>query len=87
MPVGPVSRPRWRYLWFGLRGLIILVLVLGCWLVWIIHLAQVQREAVAEIVNDGGTVRCRVSARNNMRPARLVKKPSVFRLGGRGLVS
>jgi hypothetical protein len=56
MPVGSVSRPSWRYLWFGVRVLIILVLVLGFWLVWIVHLARIQREAVAAIAKDGGTV-------------------------------
>ena len=44
-----VSRPSWRYMWFCVRVLIILVLVLGFWLVWIVHLAQIQREAVAAI--------------------------------------
>jgi internalin A len=56
MPVRPVSRPSRRYLWFGLRVLIILVLVLGYWLVRIFHLTQIQREAVAAIENGGGTV-------------------------------
>jgi hypothetical protein len=56
MPVGSVSRRSWRYLWFVVRVLIILVLVLGIWLVWIVHLAQVQHEAVAAIEKDGGTV-------------------------------
>ncbi len=56
MPVGSVSRPSWRYMWFCVRVLIILVLVLGFWLVWIVHLAQIQREAVAAIAKDGGTV-------------------------------
>ena len=56
MPVGSVSRPSWRYMWFCVRVLIILVLVLGFWLVWIMHLAQIQREAVAAIAKDGGTV-------------------------------
>ena len=56
MPVVFVSRPSWRYMWFCVRVLIILVLVLGFWLVWIVHLAQIQREAVAAIAKDGGTV-------------------------------
>ena len=56
MPVRSISRPSWRYLWFGVRVLSILVLVLGFWLVWIMHLAKIQREAVAAIENDGGTV-------------------------------
>ena len=56
MPVGPVSRPLRWYLWFGVRGLVILVLLLGFWLVWLFHLAQIQREAVLAIKKDGGTV-------------------------------
>jgi hypothetical protein len=56
MSVGHVSRLSRRYLWFGVRGLSILVLVLGFLLAWIFHLAQIQREAVAAIENDRGTV-------------------------------
>ena len=56
MPAGPVSRPWRRYVWFGVRGLIVLVLLLCFWLVWNFHLAGIQREAVLAIEKDGGTV-------------------------------
>jgi internalin A len=37
------------------RGLILLVLVVGVWLGWIIRSARIQREAVAAIQRAGGT--------------------------------
>ncbi len=46
-------RPRAR---LSLRALMIIVLVLGCGLGWIVRSAQVQREAVAAVVQGGGRV-------------------------------
>jgi hypothetical protein len=57
MPAGPVSRP-WRgFLRFRLRGLIVLVIVVGAGLGWIVRQAHVQRDAVATIEEAGGSVR------------------------------
>jgi hypothetical protein len=50
-------RPWRRYLHLSLRSLLALVLVWGIWLGWIVHCAQVQREAVAAIERAGGEVR------------------------------
>jgi hypothetical protein len=57
MPAGPVSRPWRRYLRFSVRGLIVLVLVLGAGLGWLVRGARIQREAVAAITIPGGAVR------------------------------
>ena len=51
-----VSRSWRHYLRFSLRGLIVLVLLIGGWLGWIVRNAQVQREAVAAIERAGGWV-------------------------------
>jgi Leucine Rich repeat len=52
------SRPGARSLWsrvrFSIRGLIVLVLAIGCGLGWIVHDARVQRDAVAAIQSTGG---------------------------------
>ena len=50
----PVSRPWRRYLRFSVRGLIVLVLVIGAGLGWIVRNAHIQREAVAAIYSAGG---------------------------------
>jgi hypothetical protein len=51
-----VSRP-WRgILRLSVRWLIVLVLVIGVWLGWIVRSARIQREAVAAIMRDGGSV-------------------------------
>jgi internalin A len=47
------KRPWRRYLRLSLRGLIVLVLVVGGSLSWLVHLAHVQREAVAVIERAG----------------------------------
>ena len=41
---------------FSLRGLIVLVLIVGCWLGWMVRSAQIQRAAVAAIERSGGWV-------------------------------
>ena len=48
-----VARPWRRYLRISLRGLIVLVLVLGGALGWMVHRAEVQRDAVAAIERFG----------------------------------
>jgi internalin A len=50
----PKSRRRWLRL--SVRGLVILVLLSGCWLGWEVQQAQVQREAVAAIRRANGNV-------------------------------
>jgi hypothetical protein len=58
MPLSP-PQSRWRWLRFSLRGLILLVLIVGGGLGWIAHIkraAERQRDAVAAIRNVGGSV-------------------------------
>jgi internalin A len=56
LPSGP-SPKSWRHrLQISIRGLVILVLILGGWLGWMVRRAQVQRNAVAAIVRGGGSV-------------------------------
>jgi hypothetical protein len=57
MPGGTVSRSRRSFLRFSLRGLIVLVVVVGVGLGWVVRQAHVQRDAVAAIVGAGGAVR------------------------------
>jgi hypothetical protein len=52
----PVSRPWRRFLRFSMRGLIVLVLVVGTGLGWLIRSARIQRDAVAAITRAGGSV-------------------------------
>ena len=56
IPARPLPRP-WRgYLRFSVRGLVLLVLVIGVGLGWIVRSAAIQREAVAAIRNAGASV-------------------------------
>ena len=48
--------PPRRWLRVSLRGLMILVLLIGGGLGWLVHRAKVQRDAVAAIRRSGGTV-------------------------------
>jgi hypothetical protein len=57
MPAGPVWRPCRRFLRFSVRGLIVLVLVVGAGLGWLVREARIQRDAVAAIKRAGGSVR------------------------------
>jgi hypothetical protein len=50
----PRTWPSW--LRISVRSLMILILLLGCVLGWVVHRAQVQRDAVAAIHADGGFV-------------------------------
>jgi hypothetical protein len=52
----PVSLSWGRFLRFRVRGLIVLVLVIGVWLGWIVRSAQIERDAVAAVVKAGGGV-------------------------------
>jgi internalin A len=56
MPADPTSRPWRRYLRFSVRGLIVLVLLIGLGLGWFVRSARIQREAVAAILAAGGYV-------------------------------
>ena len=56
MPTGSVPRAWRRYLRFSVRGLIVLVLVIGVGLAWLVRNAQIQRDAVAQIENARGQV-------------------------------
>jgi hypothetical protein len=57
MPARDISHSRRKYLRFSVRGLIVLVLVIGTWLGWIVRSAHIQREAVAAITKAGGSVK------------------------------
>jgi hypothetical protein len=52
----PVPNPLRRFLRVSVRGLIVVVLVIGAWLGWVVHQAHVQRDAVAAIRYTGGSV-------------------------------
>jgi internalin A len=56
MQAGPVSPPWRRYLRFSLRGLIVVVLVIGVGLGWVVREAHIQRDAVAAIRRAGCSV-------------------------------
>ncbi len=56
MPTPPVTRRWQRFLRFSVRGLIVLVLLIGAGLGWLVRSARIQREAVAEIKNARGNV-------------------------------
>ena len=49
----PASRPRRRFLRLSVRGLIVVVVVIGVWLGCIVR-TRVQRDAVVAIENAGG---------------------------------
>jgi hypothetical protein len=52
----PRMRPWWRYLRLSVRGLMLVVLAVGGYLGWWLHLARVQRQAVAAIRGAGGSI-------------------------------
>ena len=52
----PASRPWRRFLRFSVRGMIVLVLIVGAWLGWIVRSARIQSEAVEAIRDAGGQV-------------------------------
>ena len=57
MNAEPTRGPWWRRARLSVRGLIILVLVIGGGLGWVVRSAQLQREAVAAIQRAGGRVK------------------------------
>jgi hypothetical protein len=56
VPTETASRPWRRFLRFSVRGLIVLVLVIGVGLGWIVRSAYIQRDAVAAVKKAGGSV-------------------------------
>ena len=56
MPAEPVSRPWRRFLRFSVRGLVVVVLLIGVGLGWLVLGARIQRDAVAAIKSGGGGV-------------------------------
>jgi hypothetical protein len=56
MNANSTKRPWWRHVLLSVRGLIVLVLILGGWLGWTVRSARVQREAVETIKRAGGFV-------------------------------
>ena len=76
-----VSRPWQRLLRFSVRGLLVLVLVIGGWLGWIVRSARIQREAIRAIKQADGEVSydwewtngVRTPARGPNVPRRLVE--------------
>ena len=74
-----------------MRGLIVVVLVIGCWLGWLVRSARIQREAVAAIEKAGGEVHFDWEWKNGTvvpggkpwEPARLVKLLGVDYFGQR----
>ena len=61
------KRPWWRYLRLSVRGLMLVVLAVGGCLGWWLHLAGVQRQAVAAIRGAGGRVRYEWDVRRQSR--------------------
>ncbi len=53
----PNSRPWRRYLRFSVRGMLVLVLVIGAGLGWFVRSARIQRKAVAVLRKAGGSVK------------------------------
>jgi hypothetical protein len=65
MANSPTSHLWRKYVRLSLRALIVAVLIIASLLGWVVHQAQVQRDAVAAIKNVGGTVKYDWEARNN----------------------
>ena len=51
-----VSRPWRRFLRFSVRGMIVVVLLIGVWMGWLVRNTRIQREAIAAIRKAGGRV-------------------------------
>ena len=70
----PISR-RWRlYPRFSVRGLIVLVLLIGGWFGWIARSARIQRDAVAAIEHENGYVLYQCDWKNE-KPLRYSARP------------
>jgi hypothetical protein len=68
----PVPHPWRRFLRFSVRGLIVLVLVIGAALGWIIREAHVQRDAAAAISRACGSVSYSFGSRDGSVLSRLI---------------
>ncbi len=53
-PFKSIRRPWWSYAQLSMRGLVVLVLMIGAWLGWFVHTARLQRDTVAAIKKAGG---------------------------------
>ena len=63
MSAVPVARPWRKCLRFSVRGLIVVVLLVGGWFGWEVRSARIQREAVAAITKAGTpTMRTAITA-------------------------
>jgi hypothetical protein len=56
MPAEPGLHPWRKYLRFSVRGLIVLVLLIGAGLGWIVRDAHIERDAFAAVVRAGGNL-------------------------------
>jgi hypothetical protein len=56
MRVGRISHPWRRFLRFSVRGLIVLLLVIGAGLGWLVRAARIQHNVVAAVQAAGGGV-------------------------------
>jgi hypothetical protein len=56
MPEQPIPASRRQWLRISVRGLLVIVLIVGCWLGWMVRSAQVQRDIVKTIRRAGGSV-------------------------------
>jgi hypothetical protein len=56
MSAGPASRWWRRFLRVSVRGMIVVVLLIGGLLGWVVRSARIQRDAVAAITKEGGNV-------------------------------
>ncbi len=63
-----VLHPWGSSLRFSVRGLIVVVLVIGGWMGWMVRCARIQREAVAAIKKAGGGVCYDWESRNSFQP-------------------
>jgi hypothetical protein len=52
----PNRHPWWSYLRLSTRALLVLVLLLACWLAWVVRATRHQRDAVAAVKKAGGFV-------------------------------
>ena len=55
-PTKPASHHRRRFLRFSVRGMIVIVLVVGGLFGWLVRGVRIQRDAVAAITKSGGSV-------------------------------
>ena len=58
MSARPEPQPWWHLprIRLGVRALMLLIIVFGCWLSWYVRRVQVQRDALAAIIRAGGSV-------------------------------